>query len=407
MKLFDMNSIKALQTQIKPELLFKVGWRGHQYVLAGYPHLRAFLTFDGYNIETEPDININTEEIYFDHKENIPLGDSIFQDAVACPEFFALIPPDIRDIVKIFSDSHWKILSAISNIPRFRELIESNSAIAYLLVHIEEFNPSFKLYHDFFYIDLLLPRRQREILGLAGFPASDQAINITRKIAADAINIRNLKTLRAILARESRTGLVKILSHSPVITSRMLQLFARPEVLDIISPNYIKALLNDNKFSLYLNSLSDIARRGKQFGVKFKFTRFEELPQTLIKANEKIEKARLDEEKFPLPPIPGNEYIIPLKNFREQRSWARTQNNCIGGTVKFKLVKKGKSYFYKILYKGESATFEVRIREKSLVAGDLLGFKNKPVTSDLRKYVLEWFDSGKKGRVFDCGKSLK
>ncbi len=78
-------------------------------------------------------------------------------------------------------------------------------------------------------------------------------------------------------------------------------------------------------------------------------------------------------------------------NAREQVSWSKKQSNCIRGYSG--KVKSSKSFFYKVIYKKEEATLEVKIEKDQLSLGDLLGRGNKKVSVKLKDEVLCWFEN--------------
>lgn len=111
------------------------------------------------------------------------------------------------------------------------------------------------------------------------------------------------------------------------------------------------------------------------------------------------ERDALAAEPFKIePPLPGTETIIPLKSPLELLKEGREMKHCVGGYASS--VKQGRSYIYSIRFKEERATLSIEMSHfQPIRISQLLGPCNRPVSTELRKHVEEWFKQTLSGQL--------
>ena len=176
--MFELKSYKKILHLYGKENLFDFENEEHIFVIAGYPHWRAYIisTDKDYRIEVFPRINLSTKKFDFlEEPKNGSETEKLFlkiEDSYTLTsyldkeeKFFETIPSDIAERVKVFSDSHWEIIKAIIDYGHnFITLIDSNPVLAYLLINLDKINTSFSIYIDKGYIEALMTEKQKEIL---------------------------------------------------------------------------------------------------------------------------------------------------------------------------------------------------------------------------------------------------
>ena len=91
---------------------------------------------------------------------------------------------------------------------------------------------------------------------------------------------------------------------------------------------------------------------------------------------------------FPEPPIPGNQYIVPITTFLELKHEGEIMNNCVA-TYKDKILFKNR-YIYKVFYP-ERCTLEV-IGKRNCAIGELKAKNNAKPSKSVYQYVRKWIN---------------
>ncbi|MDR3627264.1 MAG: hypothetical protein P4L45_10550, partial [Ignavibacteriaceae bacterium] len=384
--------------------LFKFQGEEFLFVLVGYPDLRAYLISRKHDMRIEvcPEINVITRKIDLTEqtgkvivqhcdqsKEKLNATEKLIVEPDFEKEkaFFDTIPSKIVETAGRFSNSHWEIIRACGIFGlNFDKLINSNSALAYILVSMKIFNPSFTLYNDLSYMNDLITIKQKEILEKALFPGTERMVKIFKKFDSKILDVEILLLLRSSLGtnRITREEILQILSHSTNINKEMLTLLGNdPALIKLMTSNAVQDLAKSKSFKSDLEKLMEIHNLSAKWNIKVaeidNLERIDKVKQNLL---DKVDKKREEQNKFPPPPIPGNEYIAALKDGLDQSYWAKRQGNCIRGYSSS--VKAGRKYFYKVIYGGEEATLEINISGKKIQRGDLLGTRNVVVTKELK-----------------------
>lgn len=405
--MFELKSYSKLLHLYGRENLFEFKNEDHIYIIAGYPHWRAFIisTETDLKLEVFPRINLSTRKFEFLEEDNKKNSAEKFILKVEDPKtlmkylereskFFDTIPVEISGRVNLFSDSHWEIVNAIVDFGHdFITLIDSNPLLAYLLVNLEKLNASFSIYIDRCYIETVMVEKQKEILRLANFPSTKRTVKIFSKFDPKLVDVESLKSFQSQLMcrADKQEKIFKILSHSRMVNKNLLHIIAfAPSVLDILSSRATQELIKSESFLSLLDVIKPMSLRANKWKIPVKVDRLENLNKAEENLNAAIKKRKDEINNFPSQPAPDGEGIYALKTVSEQNSWAKRQQNCIRGYIN--AVHARKCFLYRVILGKEEATLEIKIQKDGLKLGQLKGFKNQRVSKELWVHVRKWFE---------------
>lgn len=378
----------------------------HKLVLIHYPIWKAYVAANESDIWIEiiPNINIANKVIispnYKDssnhsNKKKEKNDDKLYEqsNSINSEKFFLSIPDDIRQNVSQFPDSHWQLVNAILHIGKdFSSLMDTNPAIAYMIANIEKFNPSFLLFSNISVLQRMIRTKRTEILRLCGFPKSQKMVKIFSKIEPQFVNPSDLIELKDILIkqRNRRKRIFELLSHSPKINKNLIYFCNYfGELIPILDNKIIFELIDDEDFLTKSMTLHTIQRKSKKYDIPFpKISSVKKISEIKDRFEEKVRKKVRELDLFPMPPLEDNYFIKAITSESELISWAKRQHNCIRGYANS--IRAGRVYLYRVEFYGEEATLELKLRGNKIVKGDLLGFKNQPVSTALSNEVNKW-----------------
>ena len=112
---------------------------------------------------------------------------------------------------------------------------------------------------------------------------------------------------------------------------------------------------------------------------------------------ERRERKKLENERrkkikrkgFAKPPIPGNEYIVPITSLTDLKREGEIMNNCVA-TYEDKILFAN-SYIYKV-YFPERCTLEV-VGKQNCFIGELKAKNNTKPPRKVRQYIQEWINN--------------
>ncbi|MDR3627881.1 MAG: hypothetical protein P4L45_13650 [Ignavibacteriaceae bacterium] len=391
---------ESVYKNLKKGQVFEFSNGDNTLILSGYSDWKAFISSHNSNVwvEVQPKININKQLIYLP-KTNSSSATS--REKINQPElekrkreFFNTIPAEVVNILKCYSDSHWEIVRAIKYVSDdLIRLISANPALAYILVHLEKFNPSYGCYYDMELLKTMILKKQREILRISSFPGSDRIVKAIMKLNPVDLSIKTLIKLKQALSDKTELSdrILNLLSFSDQINENLLNLFAENKnLVQNLSNKLIFEMTKSNDYRNCISLLQDIEADCSVNKLKFpEISSITDLPAIREKINHKAEILR----QFPEPPIKGNAFVQPLTSEKELISWSKRQGNCIrhfGNSV-----RSGRIYMYKIVNDTEEATQEIKIVKNRLKMGSLLGTYNRNVSTNLKEVVGKWFSESK------------
>lgn len=89
---------------------------------------------------------------------------------------------------------------------------------------------------------------------------------------------------------------------------------------------------------------------------------------------------------FPIPPIPGNEYIVPITTYAKLVREGETMHNCVATYVN--KVANGDSYIYQVFYP-QRCTLEILL-DSGCSVGEMKAPANKAPSKAAKAYVKKW-----------------
>ncbi len=415
------SSLKLPYADIENANLFEFYTKDYTLVLAGFPILRAFTVASDSDIwvEIHPKIDVAKRIILFpkiDKKQNRKLKAlkwdvSMLEDFLLetsdiyinkMDGFFNTIPADISLAVKKYPDSHWELIKAINFIGKDIFLVmSSNPALAYVIINIDKINTSFFFYDEIELLKKMILTKQKEILGLCGFPSTEQIVKIFSKIDPGIINIKDMISFRNLLTNNSKTTkrILKILSFAKGIDKNlfMLLLYHTP-LINLIPNKVIYALVSSKLFIKNTAKLKRIYLDSNRWKIKMlEIKSLESLNGVYEKVLKTVEMKKSNKEYFPPPPLEDNYYITAICNEKDLSSWSKRQQNCIRHNAG--VVHSRRKYYYRVKNNLEIATLEIKLNDNKISRGSLLGLCNSKVSTELRKMVDDWFNAFKKNQA--------
>jgi hypothetical protein len=128
------------------------------------------------------------------------------------PDFFNLIPKEIRDAASKFLFRQWSVISVCKSVPEFPDLIISNPALAFALANCWVYNKNIKSGRQISYIKRHIHRKQRYLLKCIGFPEEETYVKLLKKIDPVSISALSLLKFRENLLNSTHSRRIKNVS---------------------------------------------------------------------------------------------------------------------------------------------------------------------------------------------------
>jgi hypothetical protein len=180
----------------------------------------------------------------------------------------------------------------------------------------------------------------------------------------------------------------------------VLTLLTDPQLRALATPVLFEAVLaapQETYFPFTARRLADIQVMADALGVDISRRRFRErqrldaLFQDLARDYTRLEDGRLAGVRFPPPPIPGSDDIVPLRAPQALVEEGRKQHNCVAGYAE--RVAGGDTYIYRVLRPQRATLSLVRWPGGGWQIGELLMAGNHPVSATTRRAVQAWLES--------------
>ncbi len=302
--------------------------------------------------------------------------------------FWAPVPVAIRDAVSQYTYGRWRMLTLLTCCPQALDLHQSNPALLFALAHQDQFrqSPVRNLYRA---VRRLVGEKQKKILGWLGFPATEAARKLFRKIPAGEVSVDGLRYLRELL---SNPRLARMASHLPRLCEDLIRIFIMPELLATI-PMKLLFELSTSEFDEAHTVVSGF-EESRQLGLPW--------PRRLRSLGEAgglcayacwrgeglsvagHHSATWDDEtlglSFPEPPLRGTSEIVPIRSAAELAEEGKSMKHC--ANVFRGPVLEGKAYVYRVLAPIR-ATLSI-VKDSKGWQRDLCGgFDNQPVAPEV------------------------
>ena len=308
--------------------------------------------------------------------------------------YATLIPEDVRHVVIPYVSGQWQLLTWIARSgPAALDLCVSNPALAFMVASAWHFrNPGGEVSSQ--PIPALLPyRKQRSILGWLGFPGTEAARHIVRKITYPAMNLEWLLALRE---RLGVAEIAKRLAHVPRINAATLRMTAESTILQV-SPRLLQEIANGSDAAPLVqpDTLADTlqmwrqVRPGRPLPLFHTADRVHDAHEELTVLVNRGIRRTFRATTLPRPPFPGTSIIRPLTSVSELRREGRRQHNCVGSYAA--RVARGNYALYRVLAP-ERCTLGLirRGRKDNWRIDQLKGPSNAAVSAETRSMVRDW-----------------
>ena len=308
--------------------------------------------------------------------------------------YATLIPADVRRVVTPYARGQWQLLAWIARSgPAALDLCVSNPALAFMVASAWQFrNPGGGPTCE--PIPALLPyRKQRSILGWLGFPGTDAARHIVRKITYPAMNLEWLVALRE---RLRVAEIAKRLAHVPRINAAILRMTAESSILHV-SPRLLQEIADGSDAAppVQPDTLADTlqmwrqVRPGRPLPLFHSADRVRDAHEELTVLVDRHIRPTLRATALPPPPFPGTSIIRPLTSVSELRREGRRQHNCAASYAV--RVARGNYAMYRVLAP-ERCTLGLirRGRNGNWRIDQLKGPSNAAVSAETRLMVRDW-----------------
>ncbi len=377
-------------------------------VIAGYPVWKGYIISaeSEFWIEVNPHIDIKKQLIYLPKiskkKEttytavettsdlSTQINEILLNNKM---RFFDTIPADIYEAVSRYNNSHWEIIKAITAIGEpLIKLIKQNPVLAYFVINIEKLNVHFLSYRHIDILPYLLGAKQRKILELCGFPPTARMVKIFSKMDPAFISLDTLIKFRKMFADnyEIKEKILHLLSFRKEINQSFFEFIAENyKIVPLLSYKIIDELLESSEYSILISRLNKLMKQLKKWNISnLEITSLKKLDAVEKEVENLIVLQIEKEKKEPFAPLSDNEHIKLISTKEELQEWGRRQYNCLA--TRHRELTSKLSYFYKINYYGEEASFQIRKTRDGLKKASLLGFRNQQVSAKLKIMVSDW-----------------
>lgn len=307
-------------------------------------------------------------------------------------DFIQQIPKELRTLLARYASGHWDMLRLASQNPAFVDLMRINPALAYCLVeHTKLRNGTSR--EQLREVVQMAGRKQREILGWLGFPNTESAVHILRKIPPIMCCVGYMKRLRSLL---KGSVVPKLLSHVTRINPAGLFVFEPDRGLLWSTRAFRKEVISwfPDRWNLDPDvAFDDVVEMATRLGIAEPI-RIESLDHLLgihtylLNRFHEYTDVRFRNQVFPRPPLAGNQFVVPLDTYKLLSEEGRVQHHCVAFYAA--PVCKGNAYIYRVLAP-ERATLSLERRRDTWSIGQLLGMCNRSVKAETRKVVMDWF----------------
>ncbi len=305
---------------------------------------------------------------------------------------FEPIPDDVIDAIGSYSERQWQMLSLIARCPGALELHNSNPALAFSIASNQVFYNRFTE-RPLAEMRSLAGRRQRDAMAWLGFPPTEAAVRVFKKIAVSDVNIPMLMALRKGMKSPQVN---KLLAHLSGITPAVVHILGETSLLALSSFRLLEELsvIDDNDTSMQhlfrLRDVEEMSLRMKPVKsvVIGSTERLNEVYEQMVEEINRVEREGLFQNLFPPAPFQGTNTIEPVESPLELLREGEAQHNCAATYTG--RVAEGKAYLYRVLAP-ERATICVLKKRRKWVLSEIKAACNRPVGFETAKAVTAWF----------------
>ncbi len=303
----------------------------------------------------------------------------------AFAQFFCHIPGEVRFEAMRFLERRWQLLNLFSRCPGGIELSRANPALAFALANNRAFHRP-AVQRPFRSARCLLPRSQRDILDWLGFPPTEPARRILRKLAPQALTVPRLWAFRA---RLTDPAFLKLVSHLPILHAGHLQVLLQPRYGALATPPFLHHLTDHDVDmpwkDLIAIPLWEAVRTCDVLGVPFILP-----PLRSLKAlHDHLHSMRrhlsgLSLASIPTPPFMGSRGIEPLLTTADLVREGMEMKNC--SASRFSSVLLGLEVMYRVT-EPIRATMSIAMTQDGYALKQVAGPCNTPVPLEVQESI--------------------
>ena len=328
------------------------------------------------------------------------------QNNLAMGEFLRTIPQRVRMSVGRFSFSscRWLLLTKVARCSGFLDMLDSSPALCFCLAHRLAFarkgDPGLRRRTED-----ILKMKQRDILARLGFPGTESAAKVFRKIAPLAVSKQRMLSLRSRIRDKDA---LKALRHLPRITLACLEIILSPELMAHAAPTLLEDIaetsedpveLDDQVFPNdqwgFASVLAEVLEMFRRLRPGVSAPRFRSVSMLRAAYRPMASRARSIREEellrtpFPDPPLQGTADIQALSEPRAVLEEAEAQHNCVAGFIPD--IRDRKCYLYRVQAPERATLSIVPTRGRGgWKIGELAGACNVDEKPETRDAVLHW-----------------
>jgi len=323
------------------------------------------------------------------------------------------IPVPIIKRLKKYKGNAFGMLNICSCFQYADELFANNPILFWLLFTYAQKNN----WHEFEFVKTCR-LKQTEILKAINLPATKSALKLLQKIKSRQFAQREYELIRQLFTLE-----FKQLNHQNNVPIALIELILHfPQLLNSKLLNQ----LNSKQIKLLREFIQDTEHMARRIGLETevvnqqlyrckKLIQVERLHDKLVeqfnnkmaeltgREGESRKTATLLLKPFPIPPLLGNENIVPISNRKALIEEGKQQHHCVA--VYDEDIIRGRYYVYQVLAP-ERATLGINIRQKqpsqnqayqqpNISIDQLKGYHNKTVSQETQNTVLLWLNDSK------------
>ncbi|HQP88946.1 MAG TPA: PcfJ domain-containing protein [Thermoanaerobaculia bacterium] len=312
--------------------------------------------------------------------------------ALAYEAFLASIPDVVRRAVRRFGEGHWELIRLADRCGEpFLDLVASNPALALALAFRRRLSapigPSSA-------VSRLLRRRQRDIAGRLGFPATESTAHVLRRVPVPTLSFWRLHHLRAALGNEA---LAERLRFAPRLNASVLRLLCDPAAAPLVTPAFIDEFARrrtEDRGATLARSVLEL----RELHAALERPRAPVVGS--VRALERAHAAAIRElgraprrallaaaRPFPPPPLPESQGLEAIRTPDELWQEGHAMNSCVAAYAP--RVSDGSIYFYRVASPGR-ATISVERSARGWRVAEIRGPSNRLVSRSTRLRLDAW-----------------
>ena len=315
----------------------------------------------------------------------------------AIEAFWGTVPAHISRLVRPYPNRHWRLLSWAGSVgPAAEDLLRANPPLAYALAAARELAPHPK---DSAAWATRPYQSQRRLLGRLGFPPTEQARRIVRKVEVLALTVPRLVDLRAGMARGH--SVLMRLSHMARINAVVLGVVDGP--IDLLTPRFLHRLSESASEAQGVKVAAVAAdahqtwqalrprERSPLFETEAGLRAFRDGMVRELKTHRRRHAANL-----PAAPVSGTSTIVPLSTIQDLIEEGRAQHNCVASYAS--KARRGKVACYRVL-EPERCTLALVPRSGGWEVSELKLAGNRVSSLATRRTVQQWLDEARRSSL--------